>query len=221
MDAEEPALTGVVAELLQDGRTIDTAEVNEDGSYAFRLLRNGRYAVRFTLPDDMLLCDRVEGDSGVSSVAVVPGSVGTTEEFELAMGETRGNVNVGGIRPGEIGDSVWLDENANGLQDYREPLLSGVSVTLLRSAEGGRLEEAASTVSDEYGYYRFAELRPGDYVLRVDTQGGTLTQRFGAPLGEIDSDADPATGETEVINLQSGQTCLNVDFGFTAYSTGH
>lgn len=221
MDAEEPALTGVVAELLQDGRTIDTAEVNEDGSYAFRLLRNGRYAVRFTLPDDMLLCDRVEGDSGVSSVAVVPGSVGTTEEFELAMGETRGNVNVGGIRPGEIGDSVWLDENANGLQDYREPLLSGVSVTLLRSAEGGMLEEAASTVSDEYGYYRFAELRPGDYVLRVDTQGGTLTQRFGAPLGEIDSDADPATGETEVINLQSGQTCLNVDFGFTAYSTGH
>ena len=221
MDASEPALTGVAAELLMDGVTIDTAEVGEDGSYAFRLLRNGRYAVRFTLPDDMLLADRIAGDSGVSSVPVIPGSVGTTEEFELAMGETKKNVNVGGIRPGEIGDSIWLDENANGLQDYREPLLPGVTVTLLRAAQSGTLEEVASTVSDEYGYYRFAELRPGDYVLRVDTQGGTLTERFGAPLGEIDSDADSATGETEGIHLQSGETCLNVDFGFTAIEAGH
>ena len=221
MDANEPALTGVMAELLLEGRTIDSAEVGEDGSYAFRLLRNGRYAVRFTLPEGMLLADQSAGDSGVSSVPVVPGNAGTTDEFELAMGETRKDVNVGGIRPGEIGDSVWLDENANGLQDYREPLLAGVSVTLLRAAEGSALQEIATTVSDEYGYYRFADLRPGNYVLRVDAQGGTLTERFGAPLGEIDSDADPATGETEVINLQSGQTCLNVDFGFTAYGTGH
>ena len=173
--------------------------------------------MRFTLPEDMLLCDQAEGRYS-SSCPVVPGHVGTTDEFALSMGENRADVNVGGIYPGEIGDSVWLDVNGNGLQDYREPLLSSVRVTLLKKNAAGAFEEIAAMESDEYGYYHFRELRPGDYILRVDTADGTLTSRFGAPLGEIDSDADPATGETDALHLESGQTMLSVDFGFTEHS---
>lgn len=214
---DEPALRNVTVELLSGGQVISQTDVTEDGVYAFALLRSGRYQVRFTLPGDMLLSDRVEGAFS-SSCPVVPGHVGTTEEFDLAMGEIRADVNVGGIYPGEIGDSVWLDTNGNGIQDYREPLIPGVQITLLKRAADGTLEEMGSMVSDEYGYYRFRALRPGDYLLRVDTKGGTLTKRVGAPLGEIDSDADPATGETDVLHLESGQTLRNVDFGFTEHS---
>lgn len=214
---DEPALRDVTVELLSDGQVISRTDVTEDGVYAFALLRSGRYQVRFTLPGDMLLSDRVEGAFS-SSCPVVPGHVGTTEEFDLAMGELRADVNVGGIYPGEIGDTVWLDTNGNGLQDYREPLIPGVQITLLKRAADGTLTEMDSMVSDEYGYYRFRALRPGDYQLRVDTKDGVPTQRVGAPLGEIDSDADPATGETEVLHLESGQTMRSVDFGFTQHS---
>ena len=217
IDAGEPGLTDVTVELLSGGEVVARTQVTEDGVYAFALLRSGRYQVRFTLPEDMLLCDQAEGRYS-SSCPVVPGHVGTTDEFALSMGENRADVNVGGIYPGEIGDSVWLDVNGNGLQDYREPLLSGVRVTLLKKNAAGAFEEIAAMESDEYGYYHFRELRPGDYILRVDTADGTLTSRFGAPLGEIDSDADPATGETDALHLESGQTMLSVDFGFTEHS---
>ena len=217
MNAGEPALTDVTVELLSGGKVVGRTQVSEDGIYAFALLRSGSYQVRFTLPEDMLLCDQAEGGY-TSSCPVVPGHVGTTEEFTLAMGQTRADVNVGGIYPGEIGDSVWLDTNGNGLQDYREPLIPGVGVTLLKRGADGLFEEIGSLTSDEYGYYHFRDLRPGDYILRVDTQMGTLTKRVGAPLGEIDSDADPATGETDVLHLESGQTLLSIDFGFTSHS---
>ena len=78
---------------------------------------------------------------------------------------------------------------------------------------------AAQTASDEYGYYHFRNLRPGSYVLRVETKAGdTLTFRFGAPLGEIDSDIDPETGLSDVIRLQSGERRLNVDIGLTEHA---
>ncbi|MDO5379011.1 MAG: SdrD B-like domain-containing protein, partial [Clostridia bacterium] len=190
MDAAEPALSGVTVELLAAGNVVASAQTGEDGQYAFELLRSGEYAVRFTLPQGMLLADRVAG--GASSVDVVPGCSGTTQSFMLSQGEARGDLHIGGILPGRIGDTVWLDENGNGLQDYKEPLLSGVSITLLRVLEDGRTQEVSQTQSDEYGYYSFSDLRPGSYVLRVNTrEGDELTMRFGEPLGEIDSDADP------------------------------
>ena len=79
----------------------------------------------------------------------------------------------------------------------------------------GALYEAASTISDQYGYYCFDDLRPGSYVVRVVMDDNdVLTMHFGAPLGEIDSDVNPETGDTEVISLVSGQTLRNIDIGF-------
>lgn len=214
MDATEPSLGGVTVELLTEGGVVASAKTGEDGRYAFELLRSGEYAVRFTLPQGMLLADRVTG--GASSVDVVPGCVGTTQSFALSQGEAREDMHIGGILPGRIGDTVWLDENANGLQDYKEPLLSGVSITLMRVLESGERQEVGTTESDEYGYYSFSNLRPGDYVLRVNTQeGDALTRRVGEPLGEIDSDAEPATGETALLHLESGKAMRSIDFGFT------
>lgn len=218
MDKTEPALDDVVAELLAGGEVVARCEVDSDGAYAFTLLRSGEYAVRFTLPDGMLLADQT-GEKGGSSAAVVPGNVGVTPLFALSMGQKIENVNIGGILPGRIGDSVWLDQNGNGLQDYQEPLIAGVSITLLSVAGDGQRTEVISTVSDEFGYYRFDDLRPGDYILRVNVrEGDALTECFGAPLTEIDSDANSETGETETIHLESGQTLRNVDFGFTDYA---
>ena len=131
----------------------------------------------------------------------------------LEGGQKIDSLNLGAIEAAQIGDTVWLDKNGNGLQDYGEANLSGVDLTLLHA---DAMIEAARTTSDEYGYYHFRNLRPGSYVLRVEMdEGDTLTFRFGAPLGEIDSDIDPETGVSDVFRLQSGETRLNIDVGLT------
>lgn len=219
MDAGEAAMSGVRAELLSaDGAVIAQTQTDGDGRYAFERLRAGTYSVRFTLEDSMLLTD-CTGREGDSCVPVTDGSVGVTNAIALAMGEARENLNVGGILPGRIGDTVWHDKDGNGLQDYKEPLLPGVHLTLLRVNADGTMTEAATVQSDKYGYYAFDALRPGTYVLRLDArEGDVLTACFGAPLGEIDSDLDPETGMSAPIALASGQTLRNVDVGLTDYA---
>ncbi|MGN1368773.1 MAG: SdrD B-like domain-containing protein [Aristaeellaceae bacterium] len=219
MDADEAAMTDVKAELLDaNGAVLAKTQVDEEGRYAFERLREGVYSVRFTLDSTMLFTD-FTGREGDSAVPVVDGYVGVTNAFALAMGEDKENLNVGGILPGRIGDTVWHDKDGNGLQDYKEPLIPGVQLTLLTVHEDGTMTEAAATSSDKYGYYAFDALRPGTYVLRLDArEGDTLTSCFGAPLGEIDSDIDPDTGMSAPILLQSGQTLLNIDVGLTDYA---
>ena len=98
-------------------------------------------------------------------------------------------------------------------------LLPGVKLTLLYVNADGTMTETAATQSDKYGYYAFDGLRPGTYVLRLDArEGDTLTECFGAPLGEIDSDLNPDTGMSAPIALQSGQTLRNIDVGMTDYA---
>ena len=134
------------------------------------------------------------------------------------MDQQLDSMNVGVILPGSIGDTVWLDKDGNGLQDYKEPLIPDVSLTLLRVHADGSMEEAATVASDKYGYYAFESLRPGTYVLRLDAQAGdVLTYHFGEPLGEIDSDIDPDTGLSEWIELRSGQVLRNVDVGLSEH----
>ena len=183
-------------------------------------MRSGEYALRFILPEGELFADRVQ-EEGASIVDPVEGNDATTGTFHLAMGEEKRAMNVGAIRAGEIGDTVWLDKDGNGLQDYREPLLSGVKLTLLRLDADGQTTEVAQTQSDAYGYYHFSDLRPGVYMIRLDKEpGDTLTYPFGEPFGEIDSDLDPETGLSDAIHLTSGQIIRNIDVGLTEHGAG-
>ena len=216
MNADEAALPGVTVALIdEDGNVAAQQTVGEDGRYSFSLIRSGTYALRFTLPGGELFADQ-SGAEGGSCVAPAEGGTAETATMQLEAGQKLDSLNVGAIEACEIGDTVWLDSNGNGLQDYGEANLAGVELTLLHA---DTMTVAAQTTSDEYGYYHFKNLRPGSYVLCVETKAGdTLTFRFGAPLDEIDSDIDPETGLSDVIRLQSGERKLNVDIGLTEHA---
>lgn len=124
-----------------------------------------------------------------------------------------------------LGNRVWLDVNANGLQDGDEVGLAGVTVRLLSS--GG--EELATTVTDGSGIYGFGGLVDGTYRVHfVRPQGYSFTfKHAGAmvPTGraalsgvasDSDSDADPVTGMTDLIDLPPGTTIPTVDAGLVA-----
>ena len=61
---------------------------------------------------------------------------------------------------GSIGDTVWLDSNANGVQDAGEAGIEGVSVSLT-----GPVADTATTDSD--GFYEFTDLPLGVYTVSV------------------------------------------------------
>jgi hypothetical protein len=74
---------------------------------------------------------------------------------------------------GQIGNFVWQDLNANGIQDLGEPGIEGVHVILLKNGT-----QVASTFTDPNGMYLFSELAPGDYVLMFE-QAFRLHSNYG------------------------------------------
>lgn len=220
-EAHEPVLAGTQVELLKkvDGgwQSGGSVTVDGEGAYAFERLRPGTYAVRFTLPGGYLFTENATyAPESNSDVFVVPGQTGTTPEMTLVMGERAEHVDVGGIQPGALGDTVWLDENGNGLQDYAEPFVEGVTLELYAASQDGSLTLVETAVSDAYGRYKMRELRPGRYVLRVILPMGRTFTRNVEGLPEIDSDiveTFDGYGQTAVFVLESGRTLLNVDVG--------
>lgn len=111
-----------------------------------------------------------------------------------------------------LGDHVWNDENRNGIQDAGEPGVAGVTVTLYNSAGA----VAGTTTTDSSGNYLFTGLEPGEYRVKFTNlpEGMSFTQRH-VGAGEADSDADPTTGLTQSVVLNSGDVYLHLDAGVT------
>ncbi|MEP7764288.1 SdrD B-like domain-containing protein [Sanguibacter sp. 25GB23B1] len=110
-----------------------------------------------------------------------------------------------------VGDRVWVDADADGLQGAAEAPLAGVGVTLWSVATDGTRAVVATTTTDEHGDYVFDGLSAGDYAVTFEL---TAQQRAmyeftpslatgaldGADPTVDDSDAD-ADGRSGVFTL--------------------
>jgi hypothetical protein len=111
---------------------------------------------------------------------------------------------------GSIGDRVWLDSNANGIQDPSEAGVEGVQVRLL-SVAGDVL---SNTVTNADGDYLFDNLVDGDYRVEfILPPGHTFTSPYAGTDTEVDSNANEVTGLTETITLEVGEHRRDVDAG--------
>jgi LPXTG-site transpeptidase (sortase) family protein len=110
-----------------------------------------------------------------------------------------------------LGDFVWDDLNANGIQDAGEAGISGVTVNLLDSTNTTIL---ATATTNGTGYYSFTNLIPGSYYVGFITSSGyhISLYRQGSDATK-DSDADTTTGKTVQITLVSNQSDLTWDAG--------
>ncbi|MBR1707818.1 MAG: carboxypeptidase regulatory-like domain-containing protein [Clostridia bacterium] len=210
-DAGEAPITNVALTLIResDGVIIGTTLPDEYGHYVFTGLRRGVYILEAELPERLLFADQ-NGKADGSGIPPTENNIGESLPIPIQSGETI-PFNIGAIEQGSIGDTVWLDLNGNGLQDYKEPLISDVYISLLSISEDGDEEEISGSISDEYGYYHFRNLRPGQYRIRVESDV-KLTQHL-SELDEINSDPEPETYETAVFHLTSGEIKNNIDIG--------
>jgi hypothetical protein len=92
-----------------------------------------------------------------------------------------------------LGNLVWFDSNANGLQDPGEGGVSGMCVNLL-SALG---EVVQRTTTDSNGFYGF-HVGPGSYQVEFVEPADLSFTRQHAGRDDQDNDADPATGRAAV-----------------------
>ncbi|MBK8472485.1 MAG: carboxypeptidase regulatory-like domain-containing protein [Sphingobacteriales bacterium] len=181
---------------LPDGTTLTTVTDN-DGLYLFDGLVPGTYTV--SVPAT------VDGNNPTTPITLT-----TT----LSSGEHDPTLDFGYEPPtplSSLGDFVWLDSDADGVQDAGEVGLAGVTVTLFN---GDGTATGLSTTTDATGFYQFDDLQPGDYYVV-----------FGAPSGYDASPAnqggDDATdsdagvgGQSHTTTLSPGEHDPTIDAGF-------
>ncbi|WP_456432615.1 SdrD B-like domain-containing protein, partial [Nitratifractor sp.] len=135
-------------------------------------------------------------------------STGKSDAVSLSAGENNPDVDAG-VYPlvGAIGDTVWMDENMNGLQDEDHPM-EGIHV-ILRDADGKIVDQ---TDTDANGHYEFDNLDAGDYVVEFP-EGYYYTQPHQGDDPAVDSDVDRNTHRSGVIHLDQGERIMDVDAG--------
>lgn len=136
-----------------------------------------------------------------------------------------GTINCQGSNCHLVGDKVWKDVDADGIQDTTEGPLANVTVSLFATDQSGNLLssnpwQTTQTLPD--GSY-VMDIVTGHFRLRFTAPPATsvggiqygLTQPNVGPNDERDSDADPATGLTE--SFAAGDGIINAfkwDAGF-------
>ena len=121
-------------------------------------------------------------------------------------------IDLGFTGTGSIGDTVWFDANADGVQDASESGIAGATVTVVWLGADGipsadDITYTATTDAD--GKYSVANLPSGKYT--VTASGVNATPTF---------DADgTATPHTASVTLAAGESRTDVDFGYGATLT--
>jgi hypothetical protein len=144
--------------------------------------------------------------------------------------------------PAALGDRVWEDLNANGIQDCQDT--NGNSIIGDAGDNGPECDAGIPEVpvkllagdcqtprdqmvmTDPNGFYLFPGLDPGDYCVEFGKPPADFCATDGFDLGEpqfttpnagndnaVDSDADTTTGVTAAVSLAAGDTDLKVDAG--------
>ncbi|MEN6545485.1 MAG: SdrD B-like domain-containing protein [Armatimonadia bacterium] len=211
-DPGELGIPGIPVALYLDGVYLMSQTTDDNGHYLFTDLTPGTYTVTTDMSGHPELVQTFDYD-GIDTPNTATYTVGPDEVFADDTGNSTG-LDFGYRCPpgdsGVIGDTVWLDQNANGIQDNGEAGIPNARVKLyLNSTLIG------TKVTDAGGHYLFTHLLPGAYkayVVPAYLPPG-LTQTF-----DYDGLATPNTAKYtldlgEVFADDEGNS-TGLDFGY-------
>ncbi len=206
-DAGEPGFVGVPVQLDVDLDGDGTSEVTlstttgANGIYSFTNLPAGTYTVRVTPPAGLVPTFDASGSQSDH-----------TSTLFLAGGDNNVLQDFGYRGTGSIGDRVWFDASADGVQDAGEPGIPNVTVTLLGDLDAdGTADFTLSQPTTSTGTYLFSNLPAGNYTVTATQPAGT-TQTFDASGSQSDN--------TSTLTLAAGANNLLQDFGYDGVTIG-
>ena len=210
-DTNETGIQGVTVNLLgSDGTSVvATTTSASDGSYSFTTAP-GTYTVQFVQPSNYTFTGQYAGtDTTVDSNANT--TSGKADAITLASGGSDNTIDAGLYQPVTIGNFVWNDLNANGIQDTNETGIQGVTINLLGS-DGSSVVATTTSASD--GSYSFTAA-PGTYTVQfVQPSNYTFTTKNAAGSTTAnDSNANTTSGKADAITLASGGSDNTIDAG--------
>ncbi|WP_322494448.1 SdrD B-like domain-containing protein, partial [Chloroflexus sp.] len=211
-DAGEPGVGGVQVRLYRPSSSVLVAITTTDsnGIYTFTGLVPDVYYVEFGLPSGYHASPRDQGADDTLDSDADPVSR-QTAATTLSPGENDPTWDFGIVPTASIGDRVWLDLNANGIQDAGETAgVPGVQVVLYDGADS----VLNTTVTDVDGLYRFDNLLAGSYYLRfVVPASYIVSPQDQGGNDNADSDVNPTTFLTALTTLSAGENDLRWDLG--------
>ncbi len=135
----------------------------------------------------------------------------TSDVFVVNCGVAKCDLGAGFYPMATIGDRVWNDGNANGIQEENEASLSGVTIEVYDNT-GTKIKE---TTSDANGQYELDYLQKEEYYLKVVFPAGFGPTDSNVGDDETDSDISGANGPgtTDYYSLQPGDHLPHIDIG--------
>ncbi len=126
-------------------------------------------------------------------------NVGNVEAAPL-IPDTRTRIT-GGLAT--IGNRVWLDANANGIQDDGESGVEGITVRLFTTTVS---DPIAVMTTDAQGFYSFPDfsIHESYFLEFVAPVGFAFTRQAAGANEDLDNDVDIDTGRTSVFTLTLG-----------------
>lgn len=209
-EAGEASRAGVTVILLDSlgnptGRTTTT---DANGEYLFEDLVTGLYSVQFVTPAGERLTIRDAGGNDAIDSDANPAN-GRTAAVQVLPGEVTRDLDAGLYIPASLGDRIFHDLDADGVQDGNEPGLANVTVKLLDG--GGNI--LGTTQTDAGGLYKFEGLAPGQCGVKVEPLGGyEFSPKDAGGNDATDSDA-LGNGVIQPVMLFSGDARKDLDAG--------
>ena len=156
-------------------------------------------------------------DTSVDSNATTVSNYPEIAVAAVLVGVNNHTYDVGFVQAPKVsvGNFVWIDSDADGIQDQGEPGLAGAILTLTNMSGNpvtnvlGQVVGSQTTASN--GAYLFENLPPGQYKVNITYPAGyqATTAGAGSDLA-VDSSTDTATS----VNLpNNGDADLTLDFG--------
>ncbi|HIC79309.1 MAG TPA: calcium-binding protein, partial [Sulfurovum sp.] len=209
-DSDELALKDIEVKLYdKTNKLIASVKTDASGKYLFDSVEAGEYYVQFMLPSGYTVSLKGAGDDREKDSNA--NRNGKTEIFTLAEGENNLTLDLGMYQTlTNLGDRVFLDLNANGIQDAEDNKgVANVTVKLYKEDNSF----VAETKTTSTGQYLFRNLVPANYyvVFDIPNNYNVSPQNQGGNESD-DSDAD-ANGKTEIVTLIGGQDNKAVDMG--------
>ena len=219
-DTNEPAISGMTVNLFDcDGNFIRSTTSGQTGFYVFANLPADDYQVQFDIGSLGEPCLFTEPDlGGNDALDSDAGTGGFAPCVGVEVGSENYTIDAGLIEAlGSIGDFVFTDYDADGIQDAGEAGIAGMTVYLY--SEGGLLLE--STITDAQGRYSFVDVSEGNYYIEFGAVEILLPTLADATNDAMDSDITGENGPntTDVFYLAPGEESSDIDAGFYECAT--